>query len=189
MPLPWVSKSALVAVLLQTLALAAAATLGMPVAAAVSGSSDPVPAYPTLTGHTTSGQTISLHALRGQVVLVMVWSTDCPVCLHKMPELRANLAGWHTKGFQIISINTDARSDPLRSWEAARLVTVPPLQQWPSLWMRAPGFATSLPLDAPNATGTTHLPSIYVLDRTGKLRMHTTGRVPAEVWDTIAELL
>jgi peroxiredoxin len=183
------SKGERVAVVLQTLALAAAATLGLPVAAAVSGGGDPVPTHPTLAGQTASGQTISLNALRGQVVLVMVWSTDCSVCLSKMPELRANLAGWHTKGFQIISINTDARPDPLRSWEAARLVTVPPSQQWPSLWKGAPGFATSLTLDAPNATGATHLPSIYVLDRAGKLRMHTTGRVPAEVWDTIAELL
>ena len=186
---PWASKGARVAVLLQTLALAAAATVAAPVFAAVSVGGSPVATHPTLVGQTASGQTISLNGLRGQVVLVMVWSTDCSVCLSKMPELRANLAGWHTKGFQIISINTDARPDPLRSWEAARLVTVPPSQQWPSLWKGAPGFATSLTLDAPNATGATHLPSIYVLDRAGKLRMHTTGRVPAEVWDTIAELL
>jgi hypothetical protein len=106
-----------------------------------------------------------------------------------MPELRANLAGWQTQGFKVISINTDTRPDGLRSWEAARQVTVPTPQQWPSLWLHAPGFATSLPLDAPNAAGVTHLPSIYVLDRTGKLRLHTTGRVPAEVWDTIADLL
>lgn len=75
---------------------------------------------PTLAGRTSAGEPISLQALRGQVVLVMVWSTDCPVCLNKMPELRANLAGWHTQGFKVISINTDARPDALRSWEAAR---------------------------------------------------------------------
>lgn len=144
---------------------------------------------PTLSGRTAAGESISLQALKGQVVLVMVWSTDCPVCLNKMSELRANLAGWHAQGFKVISINTDAKPDALRSWEAARKVTVPTVQQWPSLWAHTPGFATSLPLGAPNATGATHLPGIYVLDRAGQVRLHTTGRVPADVWDTIAELL
>jgi len=119
----------------------------------------------------------------------MVWSTDCPVCLSKMPELRANLAGWHMNGFKIISINTDTRPDALRSWESARMKIVPAAQQWPSLWMHTPGFATTLPLEAPKTAGAAHLPSIYVLDRAGKLRLHTKGRVPAQVWDTIAELL
>jgi peroxiredoxin len=185
---PWILTGAWVLAMLQPLAVATAATWAQP-AAAGSGHSVPASVYPTLAGQTAAGQPISLQALRGSVVLVMVWSTDCPVCLHKMPELRANLPGWHAQGFQIIGINTDARPDALRSWEAARVATVPAVQQWPSLWMHAPGFATSLPLDAPNATGAMHLPHIYVLDRTGKLRMQTTGRVPAEVWDTIAELL
>jgi peroxiredoxin len=168
---------------------AMAATLGSAVLSPAVALRHPAPDAPTLAGRTSAGEPISLQALRGQVVLVMVWSTDCPVCLNKMPELRANLAGWQAQGFKVISINTDARPDALRSWEAARQVTVPPLQQWPSLWLHTPGFATSLPLDAPNTTGATHLPSIYVLDRTGIVRLHTTGRVPADVWDTIADLL
>lgn len=189
MPRPWLLSCACVVALLPLLAVAAATTLAQPGTVAVSANHAPDPAYPSMTGQTSTGHTISLQALRGQVVLIMVWSTDCPVCLNKLPELRANLTGWHAQGFNIISINTDARPDQLRSWEAVRIVTVPPIQQWPSLWMHAPGFATTLPLDAPDAAGTAHLPSIYVLDRTGKLRLHTKGRVPPEVWDTIAELL
>lgn len=189
MPPLWALTVALVVAVLQPPAMAAATKLVPPAVAAVTVDHPPVPAYPSLTGRTTSGQDISLQALRGQVVLVLVWSTDCPVCLSKMPELRANLSGWHTQGFKIISINTDARPDALRSWESARMTTVPAAQQWPSLWMHTAGFATTLPLDAPKTAGAAHLPGIYVLDREGKLRLHTKGRVPAEVWDTIAELL
>ena len=159
-----------------------------------------VPEPPTLVGRTADGQPVSLQALRGQVILVMVWSTDCAVCLSKMPEIRANHAGWVKQGFQVISINTDAKPEPLRRWEAARQVTVPVAQQWPSLWAHAPGFSSSLSLtgtapataNQPGATGVqsaAHLPVIHVLDRQGQLRFQSTGRMPAEVWDTIAELL
>jgi len=154
---------------------------------------------PTLSARTASGQTVSLQALRGQVVMVVVWSTDCPVCLSKMPELRANHAGWQKQGFQIIAINTDAKPEALRSWESARQVTVPVAQQWPSVWAHAPGFATSLALTAgvtspvavtpTAASASAHLPLIYVVDRAGNLRFQSSGRMPAEVWDTIAELL
>jgi peroxiredoxin len=189
MPTPWVLTGALLASVLQPLVVAAQTPLARPADALVSGHSNPALAFPTLTAQTTAGKGVSLQALRGQVVLVMVWSTDCPVCLSKMPELRANLTGWQTQRFSIITINTDARPESLQSWEAARAATVPLAQQWPSLWMGSPGFVTSLPVDAPKASSGAHLPTIFILDRKGQLRLHTTGRVPAAVWDTIAELL
>lgn len=156
------------------------------------------PEQPLLVAKTQAGQTIDLKALRGQVVMVVVWSTRCPVCLNKMPELRANLAGWANRGFQIVSINTDLAPDDIRNWEAARDATLPANQRWPSVWAHAPGFTTSFPL-APSpaaAQGTpktapalSQLPAIYVVDREGNLRFQATGRMPADVWDTIAELL
>ena len=193
----WLMRAWLGALLLPLVAGAAPAKPPVPVPAPTHLVAV-VPEPPTLVAHTAAGQPVSLQALRGQVVLVMVWSTDCAVCLSKMPEIRANHAGWVKQGFQVISINTDAKPDPLRSWEAARQVTVPLAQQWPSLWAHAPGFSTSLSL-----TGTApatlpgampgqpagHLPVIHVLDRQGQLRFQSTGRMPAEVWDTIAELL
>ena len=155
---------------------------------------------PTLAATDSAGRAISLQALRGQVVLVLVWSTDCPVCLSKMPEIRANHAGWVAQGFQVLTINTDARPDQLRSWEAARRATVPLAQQWPSLWAHSRGFSTSLALtdavssssgsaNASVGASAAHLPLIYVMDRQGALRFQSSGRMPAEVWDTIAELL
>ena len=41
---------------------------------------------PALSGRTLSAEPFDLSALRGKVVLVLFWSTDCPVCLDKMPE-------------------------------------------------------------------------------------------------------
>ena len=180
-----------------------ALTLSSPVAAQISPASPPangaavapgvaLPERPELVGKTETGQAIDLSALRGQVVMVLVWSTNCPVCLNKMPELRANLAGWAGQGFQIISINTDTQRAPLQQWETARRTTVPANQQWPSVWAHAAGFKTNLPLGASTAgepVTASHLPTLYVIDRQGKLRLHAMGRMPADVWDTIADLL
>ncbi len=198
----WLKSACLVAALVQPLWAAAATSSTAVQGTAQSAARSALPDQPLLTAQTHTGQAVSLEALRGQVVLIFVWSTDCPVCLSKMPELRANLVGWASQGFQIISINTDAHPDPLRIWEAARQATLPTAQHWPSVWAYAPGFATSLPVTGPllshSPTGpsaarppatATRLPAIYVVDRQGKLRFHATGRVPAEVWDTVAELL
>jgi thiol-disulfide isomerase/thioredoxin len=62
-----------------------------------------------LAGQTTDRQNITLQQLRGQVVLVFYWSTECPVCLAKMPELRANAAGWHGKNFTLLGVNMDKK--------------------------------------------------------------------------------
>ena len=163
---------------------------------------------PRLVGKTTDGRTVDLRALRGQVVMVLVWSSQCPVCLNKMPEIRANLAGWAQQGFQVVSVNTDPQPEPLREWEALRQLSIPGALRWPSLWAHAPGFASSLALGdpparpaaapavgaaakatAPGRPAANHGPFIYVVDRQGQLRFEAAGRMPPEVWDAIAELL
>jgi thiol-disulfide isomerase/thioredoxin len=67
------------------MALSLAACLpGLPVQAAQG------PAVPLLRSTTLEGQPFDLAALRGKVVMLVFWSTGCPVCRDKMPELRAN---------------------------------------------------------------------------------------------------
>ena len=56
------------------------------------------PAQPArLDGNTLEGRPFSLETLRGKVVMLFFWNTDCVPCLQKMPELRANAAGWRGK--------------------------------------------------------------------------------------------
>ena len=70
---------------------------------------------PAISGRTLSAEPFDLAALRGKVVLVLFWSTDCPVCLDKMPELRANAQGWRGKPFELVSVSFDRRE---RNWSA-----------------------------------------------------------------------
>jgi len=45
---------------------------------------------PSVQGTTFQGKPFNLASLKGKVVLLMFWSTDCAVCRDKMPELRLN---------------------------------------------------------------------------------------------------
>ena len=75
---------------------------------------------------------------------------------------------------------------------SARRTTVPANRHWPSVWAHSAGFNTNLPLGTSTAgvpVAASHLPTLYVIDRQGKLRLHAMGRMPADVWDTIADLL
>ena len=43
---------------------------------------------PAIEGKTIDGKPFQLSMLKGKVVLIMFWSTECAVCRDKMPELR-----------------------------------------------------------------------------------------------------
>ena len=60
-------------------------------------------------GTTFDGKPFQLSSLKGKVVLVMFWSTDCAVCRDKMPELRQNYQGWAGKPFEMVLVSTDRK--------------------------------------------------------------------------------
>ena len=137
-----------------------------------------------MSGFNRQGQPVSLQALRGKVVLVFLWSTDCPVCLDKMPEIRRNLEGWKGRDFVVLALNQDGRESELKAYEAALQgsgVVGQPQLQW--LWRRAPGHRDNL------GAVNTHLPSTWVLNREGQLVRQHTGRWNPTLWDEVAELV
>ncbi len=141
------------------------------------------PPETSLVGRTLKPETVDLAALRGQVVLLFFWSTDCPVCLDKLPELRRNLEGWRGKGFQVIAVSQDRSLADLKSYEAALDRIVPPNPQMKIVWRNDPQHRDrfgALPLRTPTS---------FVLNRAGQVVKTVQGRMPAEIWDEIAELL
>ncbi|HTD90025.1 MAG TPA: TlpA disulfide reductase family protein, partial [Burkholderiales bacterium] len=46
-------------------------------------------AAPAVTFMTIKGEKIAINDLRGKVVLVNFWATDCPICLKELPQLIA----------------------------------------------------------------------------------------------------
>lgn len=142
-----------------------------------------LPARPPLVSKAMTGAPVDLLHLRGQVVLVFFWSTHCPVCLDKLPELRRNLEGWRGKEFVIVAVSQDRSLEDLRNYEALLNRTVAPNPQMKIVWRNDPAHRDGF------GAMPTNSPSSFILDRTGKVAKQHRGRMPPELWDDIAELV
>jgi peroxiredoxin len=137
---------------------------------------------PTLRGTTLDGKAFALDTLRGRVVLVFYWATGCAVCRDKMRELRANMMGWQSQPFSLIGVNADAKRQDWMEYERLVSGTVPVAQRFTSIWTGEATYVDSM--ERP-----TQLPSACLIDKSGRLVERYRGRIPAEAWDRIAELL
>lgn len=137
---------------------------------------------PMVKGTTNDGKPFDLGSMRGKVVLLMFWSTNCSVCRDKMPELRQNHAGWSGKPFELVLVSTDAKVKDLYDYEKVLSRTVPTNSRLISLWSGDLNYKDNLGSRA-------QLPATYVIDKTGKIAGRYMGRIPAETWDKISDLL
>lgn len=53
---------------------------------------------------TIHGKEISMRSLRGKVILVSFWATDCKSCVKEMPDLIKTYQQYQPKGLEIIAI-------------------------------------------------------------------------------------
>lgn len=137
---------------------------------------------PQLVGRTFDGRPFSLAEQRGKVVMVVFWSTGCAVCRDKLPELRANYAGWAGRPFELVTVATDERRQDALDYDRLIARIVPAAQRFPSLWRGEPGHRDGF-------GAADQLPAAYVIDREGRLAARFVGRIPAEAWDQVAELM
>lgn len=180
-PMPATRRQWLTTALPLALALASAPQWAR-AAAPASGSPGAPGPVAELVGRTLDGRAFDLRALRGRVVLVVAWSTDCAVCRDKMPELRSNAAGWRDQPFSLVLLSVDRRRQDAADYEAILARTLAPGQRLPSLWIGDTVTTTGLSRREP-------LPATWLLDRQGRVVQQWTGRIAPETWDQIADLL
>ncbi len=121
-------------------------------------------AAPELTLTNTLGETQSLAQYRGQVVLVNLWATWCPPCKAEMPALQAFYEKHANDGFTIVAINDgDPTGDVLKFVDEYQL-TFP-------VWLDPTYIATE------QAFRTLNLPSSFVIDREGTIRLTWVGGI------------
>lgn len=65
---------------------------------------------PAVTFTSIEGEKISTADLRGRVVLVNFWATDCAVCIKEMPQLVETYRKHRERGFELIAVAM--RHDP-----------------------------------------------------------------------------
>lgn len=59
---------------------------------------------PQVTFTDLSGKRISMQSLRGKMVLVNFWATDCPGCVKEMPHIVQTYKEYHAKGFEVVAV-------------------------------------------------------------------------------------
>lgn len=135
-----------------------------------------------VSGPTLDGQAFNIQALRGKVVLLMLWSTDCAACRDRMPELRDNYVGWQGKPFEIVAVSMDNKRDDLMMYRQVITSAVKSNQRFPWLWAGEADYKDNFGKPA-------QLPMSYLIDKNGMIVKSFAGRIPADVWDQIAEMV
>jgi cytochrome c biogenesis protein CcmG/thiol:disulfide interchange protein DsbE len=112
------------------------------------------------------GVPVSLSELRGQVILVNNWATWCPPCRAEMPELQAYFQAHAADGFILVGINSGDRQDQVVDFVRQYGLTFP-------IWVDPTGLAL-------HAFQNNALPSSYVIDKSGTVRLVWVGGVSLE---------
>ena len=127
-------------------------------------------AAPDLTLTTVDGALVSLSAFQGSVVLVNLWATWCPPCREEMPALQAFYEEYRSNGFVLVAIDQGETTKEVVPFVEEYNLTFP-------VWLDPASQAGA-------AFNTMNLPSSYVIDRTGRIRLMWIGGISRENLDT-----
>ncbi len=116
------------------------------------------------------GEPVSLETLRGQIVMVNNWATWCPPCRAEMPELEAYYQAHKEDDFVLVGINSGDQSNQVLEFIKEYNLTFP-------MWLDPTGLAI-------HAFKNNALPSSYVLDKSGTVRLVWSGAVDLETLET-----
>jgi peroxiredoxin len=118
---------------------------------------------PQLTLTNLQGNSASLDDYRGQVILVNNWATWCPPCKLEMPDLQAYFLKHSEEGFVIIAIESGESADQVADFIKELGITFP-------VWLDPQTTALDV-------FQNWSLPSSYVIDRDGIVRLSWTGGI------------
>ncbi len=129
---------------------------------------------PDTAGITLDGGHLDLKDWRGDFVVVNVWATWCPPCLHEMPDLVVAAEKWQPKNVHFVGLAAD--SPP----ERIPLVAA-------KFGVNYPVFA--IDKRTQNAWNAMSLPSTYILRGDGSVAWSVAGAITLkELDDVLTEL-
>lgn len=121
---------------------------------------------PELTLVDLEGARVSLRDYFGNVVLVNLWATWCPPCKEEMPALQTFYENHKSDGFVLIAIDQEETLEVVEPFVAEFGLTFP-------VWLDEE-------YQAQREFNTMSLPSSFLIDRTGRVRLMWVGGVSEE---------
>ena len=118
---------------------------------------------PELALNDLDGNPHSLADYRGQVILVNLWATWCPPCVEELPTLNDFYRDYAANGFVLVGVNDGEELSVVKDYVTRTGLTFP-------IW-DDPTYLTE------SAFGTMNLPSSYVIDRQGQVRLQWIGAI------------
>ena len=112
---------------------------------------------------TIEGKTISMTSLKGKVVLVNFWATECRACVTEMPALASTYNQYKAKGFEVIAVAMPY--DP-----PAQVLNYATQKKLPF-----PVMDDGLGDIVRQFEDVSVTPTTYIYDKQGKLIQYTTG--------------
>ena len=112
---------------------------------------------------TLNGVPVSLADYRGSVVLVNLWATWCPPCRQEMPTLQAFYDRYKEDGFVLIAIDQEETREVVQPFVEEFDLTFP-------IWL-------DIDYLAQREFKTMSLPSSYVIDRNGRVKLMWIGSI------------
>ncbi len=118
---------------------------------------------PLLTLTDLNGAQASLTDYAGQVVLVNFWATWCQPCLEEMPALETFYQQYRDAGFVVLGINNGESVGEVESYLDDISLSFP-------IWLDEQFLGEG-------AFGVTNLPTSFLIDRTGQVRLQWLGAI------------
>ncbi len=146
----------------------AAGLLAIACAGARASSLAPAPEFPSADPQRWIGTPVTLASLRGQVVLLDVWTFECVNCLRTDPWIRDALARFGPRGLRLVGVHTpEFPRERVRDVIAARVRE------------RRLDFPHYVDNDNAywNALHNEYWPAHYLVDRCGRIRQISVGEV------------
>jgi thiol-disulfide isomerase/thioredoxin len=123
------------------------------------------------------GRMLDSSKLLGKVILIDFWAMWCAPCREALPKLKSLHATRQTQGFEILGINFDDAPRALRRFTTKEGIG------WPQ--HSVPGGFNSA---AARHFGLTRLPSLWLIDKRGRLRaLDARENLEAKVDQLLAE--
>ncbi len=107
----------------------------------------------------TTGKSISLHSLKGKVVLLDFWASWCGPCRMENPNVVSAYKKYKDKGFTVFSVSLD---DNKNKWIAA-------IKKDGLIWENHVSDLRGWSNEAAKLYGIRGIPAAFLLDKTGKI--------------------